>query len=542
MKLVTVAEIRAIEEEANSKGITYSQMMENAAHGLADLIEETAYTETGSGEILALVGSGNNGGDALIALAHLATEGWRARAYLINRKPENDPLVARLRDAKGEVLLASDDPNFETLTGLIGSADVVVDGLLGIGFKPPLRPDMAALMTAVNSAIADLPWPPMVVAVDCPSGIDCDTGEAAAEVIPASLTVCMAAIKKGLLQLPAFELAGELRIADIGLTDEVASWVALRLDVVDDELVADLLPDRPLDAHKGTFGTAAVVAGSLNYTGAPLLAGKAAYRVGAGLVRMAIPGALHGALAGNLLEATWALLPHEMGAVSAAAADVLIKNLDRVTALLIGPGLGTEETTAKFIENLFTGKAAAKKATNRIGFVHASAEKQESKAAALPPLVVDADALRLLAKLENWASLLPAESILTPHPGEMAALTGLEKDVIQQDRLAIALKYAAEWGHIVVLKGAFTVIAAPDGRAALIPVATPALARAGTGDVLAGLIVGLRAQGLDAYDAARVGAWIHAQAGLGAVENVGAEASVLASDVLDAVADVLGSF
>lgn len=536
MKLVTVSEMRAIEQEADANGLTYAKMMENAGRGLAQEIQLLSYSIDGR-EVLALVGSGNNGGDALVALAHLAADEWRTRAYLVRRDPAGDPLVERLQKAGGEILSASDDPNFEKLAAFIETADVVVDGVLGTGFKLPLKPDVAGVLDAANQAIAGLDWPPYVVAVDCPSGIDCDSGEAAPEVIPASLTVCMAAIKRGLLTLPAFDLAGELRVAEIGLADE-KSWEAIRHEVADDELVADLLPDRPSDAHKGTFGTALIAAGSLNYPGAALLAGKAAYRAGAGLVQMAVPAPVQAMMASSLPEATWALLPHEMGSISANAAEGLSKNFERATALLVGPGLGTEEATAKFIENLFKGKSPVRK-TVGIGFVHQKNEQKDADKVGLPPLVVDADGLRLLAKLEKWHELLPAPAILTPHPGEMEALTGLEKDAIQQDRLEMALKFSAEWGHVVVLKGAFTVIAAPDGRATLIPVAHPALARAGSGDVLAGLIVGLRAQELDAYESAVAGAWIHAQAGLLAAEKVGAAASVLAGDILDAVPDAL---
>src|SRR4029453_8784620 len=156
-----------------------------------------------------------------------------------------------------------------------------------------------------------------------------------------------------------------------------------------------------------------------------------------------------------------------------------------------------------------------------------------------PPLIVDADGLKLLAQIKDWHTKLPSTAILTPHPGEMAVLTGLSKEDIQEDRDQIARKYAEEWGHVVVLKGAFTTIAAPDGRLTLIPIASPALARAGTGDVLAGLIVGLRAQGLDAYDAAVAGAWTHAQAGLYAADDLGTATSVMASDVLNSIPDVI---
>lgn len=540
MKLVTVAEMRTIEEEADANGLTYSKMMENAGHGLAQEIQVLAYSTDGR-EILALVGPGNNGGDALVALAHLAADEWRARAYLVRRDPAGDPLVERLQKAGGEILSAADDSNFEKLSAFIGTADVVLDGILGTGFKLPLKPEIAGVLDAVNQAIAGLGWPPYVVAVDCPSGLNCDTGEAAPEVVPASLTVCMAAIKRGLLKLPAFDLAGELCVVDIGLSDE-KGWKAICHEVADDELIADLLPDRPSDAHKGTFGTALIAAGSLNYPGAALLAGKAAYRSGVGLVQMAVPAPVQGMMASNLPEATWSLLPHEMGAISGNAAEILAKNFERASALLVGPGLGTEESTAKFIENLFNkGKPPVRK-TSGIGFIHKENEQKQAERVGLPPLVVDADGLRVLAKIEKWNEFLPALTVLTPHPGEMAALSGLKKDEIQADRLGIALKFAAAWGHIVVLKGAFTVIAAPDGRATMIPVAHPALARAGSGDVLAGLIVGLRAQGVGAYESAVAGAWLHAQAGLLAVEKVGASASVLAGDILDAIPDALSGF
>ena len=187
----------------------------------------------------------------------------------------------------------------------------------------------------------------------------------------------------------------------------------------------------------------------------------------------------------------------------------------------LAPALGLEDTTRDFIANLLNG-AEEKPVHGRMGFVQAEAGKAgSSKPVSLPPMVFDADGLKLLAKLPDWPKLLPAPAILTPHPGEMSVLTGLTIEEIQKDRLIIARKFAQEWGHVVVLKGAFTVIAAPDGRTTTIPVATPALARAGTGDVLAGLITGLRAQGVDAYDAARAGAWIHAQAGLTAAEVPG---------------------
>ena len=542
MKLISVAEMRAIEKEANANGLSFDQMMENAGHNLAHEVMELAYYQDNEEEIqvLGLVGPGNNGGDTLVALSHLAEKGWSARAYLVNRKATGDPLVKRLEDADGEVYQAGEDNGFQQLQAFIETTDVLLDGVLGTGFKLPLKDDVGRVLTAVQGFLAEMDWPPTLVAVDCPSGVDCDSGEAVSQAIPADATVTMAAVKQGLLKLPAYELLGELRIVDIGPLENLKNWQSLQNEVADEALATALLPGRPTDAHKGSFGTALIAAGSLNYTGAPMLAGKAAYRIGAGLVTLAVPAPLHMTLAGHFSEATWVLLPHEMGVISAAAADVLKKNLERATALLVGPGLGLEDTTREFIEKLLTGNAVAKSNGRRIGFTQAESKKEDAKDdKGLPALVFDADGLKLLAKIEDWQILLPRIAVLTPHPGEMSVLTGLPVDEIQHNRLEIARKYAVQWGHVVVLKGAFTVIASPDGQTTTIPVATPALARAGTGDVLAGLIVGLRAQGVDAYDAARLGAWIHAQAGLIAEEALGSSGSVLAGDVLDAVADIV---
>jgi len=539
MKLVTVSEMKAIEKEADAMGLTYGMMMENAGSGVADVILEMDFVEKDEPQALALVGPGNNGGDALVALAHLAAQECAARAYVIGRKVKGDPLVERLRQAGGEIVLASEDESFDMLRAFIETSHVLLDGVLGTGIKLPLKREVAAVLAAAGETISGMDDPPYVVAVDCPSGVDCDTGEAAPEAIPASVTVCMAAVKQGLLKFPAFDLVGELLVADIGLAQNLPSWAEVRHYAADAEMIEAFLPARPDDAHKGTFGTALVTAGSVNYTGAALLAGKAAYRAGAGLVTLAVAAPLHGTLAGQFPEATWIILPHEMGVIAASAADVLARNLDRATALLLGPGFGLEDSTREFLESLLKGGVSARKSAARIGFVREADSTEEKKSTSLPPLVIDADGLKLLAKIDGWSKLLPALSVLTPHPGEMAVLTGLDKTAIQQDRLGTAQQYSAKWGHVVVLKGAFTVIAAPDGRVSIIPVATSALARAGTGDVLAGLIVGLRAQGVEAYEAAVAGAWIHGQAGIGAADRLGNTASVMAGDVLDAIPDVL---
>jgi len=511
MKLVSVSEMKAIEQQADASGLSYAQMMENAGRGLAEMIYDLIGDESGK-EIFGLVGSGNNGGDTLVALAHLARAGWRTRAYCIKRK--TDELAQRLLEAGGEIISAEEDDEFIALATFIESADILLDGLLGTGIKLPLKPEMASVLSVARSSLNTLDNPPFVIAVDCPSGVDCDTGAAADECLAADLTVTMAAVKQGLLRLPAFDLVGELEVVDIGLPDNLPAWTKITRTVPDPGRVAAILPPRPADAHKGTFGAALIVAGSVSYTGAAYLSAKAAYRVGAGLVTLALPEPLYPALAGHLPEVTWIPLPHENGFIARAGALAVTQNLSRATALLIGPGFGLEETTKDFLAKLL-------------------------ETPKVPPLVVDADGLKLLAQIPGWQAKLPAPAVLTPHPGEMSVLTGLSKDEIQSDREAIAGKFAKQWGHVVVLKGAFTVVAAPDGRIAVLPFASAALARAGTGDVLAGLIVGLRAQGVGAYEAALAGAWIHARAGLAALEVAGSAASVLAGDLLDCVGDVM---
>jgi NAD(P)H-hydrate epimerase len=539
VKLVSVAEMKAVEREADANGLTYDMMMENAGDGLAKVVE-SEFKDFKDGGILGLVGSGNNGGDTLVALAKLADSGWPATAYIVRKRPKGDPLIEGLISSNGKVIKITDDDDFNNLKSAINTHSILMDGILGTGIKLPVRGRVADVLALAKKILTQLGDKPKVVAVDCPSGVDCDSGEASPECLEADLTVTMAAVKRGLLKFPANNLIGRLMLVGIGLEYEdkrSKSWQAIIRTVVTPEWVQATMPPRSRDAHKGTFGTAMIVAGSVNYSGAVLLAGKAAYRAGAGLVTLAVPAPLHSALAGHIPEGTWLLLPDEMGVIADNAAEVVLENLDRVTAMLLGPGFGLESETENFLVNLFSSPPRNRR--TEIGFVQAANQGETTGKRELPPLVIDADGLKLLARIPDWQSKLIKPSVLTPHPGEMAVLTGLEISEIQSQRVETAERYAREWGHVVVLKGANTVIAEPGGRTAIIPVASSSLARAGTGDVLAGIITGMRAQGVEAFEAAASGCWIHAHSGLKAAESLGTNTSVLAGDLLRSMVDVI---
>ncbi len=539
MKYVSTAEMFAVEKEADANGLTYEMMMEHAGIGLAEQVAAKC-SDRKDGGVLGLVGSGNNGGDTLVSLAKLVEWGWQATAYIVRERPSDDPLVERLETSGGKILDIKDDPELKMLYSALTEHSILMDGVLGTGIKLPLHGRVKEVLSATKEHLNTLIEKPIVVAVDCPSGVDCDTGEASPDSLAADLTITMAAIKRGLLEFPANDLVGELSLVGIGLEDEdhrSQTWRKIKRLVADSEWIRKTLPYRKRDAHKGTFGTALIVAGSVNYTGAVILAGKAAYRAGVGLVTLGVPAPLHAALAGHIPEATWLLLPHEMGVIDHSAAEVVLDNLDKATAMLLGPGFGMEETTKEFLMDLLTASPHGGKAS--IGFISAVSKIPANEQRKLPPLIIDADGLKLLSKIPDWPNKLPRPAILTPHPGEMSVLTGLDVHEIQKERVETAEKFANVWGHIVVLKGANTVIADPDGMTAVIPVANPALARAGSGDVLAGIITGLRSQGLNAFEAAVSGSWIHAQSGIKTAEILGTTSSVLAGDLLESMIVVI---
>ncbi len=528
-KIATVEQMRALEAAADSYGVSYARMMELAGTAVFETVRARVEALSGA-RVVILAGPGNNGGDGLVAGRLLAEASAIVQLFTLSPRDSGDENLRKALRAGVEVDDCKSDAGRKQFGGVMRGADVFVDALFGTGARLPIKGRAADLLAAAGAALRGREGV-LRVAVDCPSGFDCDSGALDENLLPADVSVTFGAAKVGQFLFPGADALGELVLADIGWPPDLPALAGVDLELASAAQVGAMLPKRLRDAHKGTFGAALVVAGSVNYAGAAYLAAAGAYRVGAGLVTVGAPGGIHSVLATLLPEATWLILPSDMGVISAGGAGVLQDALSRADALLLGPGWGTEKPTAGFLSTLLLEEGAA--GIGRIGFgAERGASTETPGPASLPPTVVDADGLKLLAALPHWPRLLPAPAVLTPHPGEMAHLTGLSKDEIQADRVAVARRFADEWGHVLVLKGAFTVVAAPDGSATLQPFATAALARAGTGDVLAGLITGLLAQGLRAYPAAVAGAFLHGLAGELAATEVGAQASVLARDVL----------
>jgi len=263
MKLASVEQMKALEKQADARGLSYAEMMANAGLGLAKVVHKR-YFKRPTCKVLGLAGSGNNGGDTLVALKHLSNWGWQTQAYLLKDREGKDELITAYLDSGGEIISISEDPQFSRLLKSVLSADYILDGILGTGIQLPLRGDVKKGLIFLSG----LNRLPPVVAVDCPSGVDCDSGSAAPECLPARLTVCMAAVKLGLLKQPALNLAGEIQGVDIGLPDDLPAWQTINHEVIDAGEAAKLLPERPADSHKGTFGTCLVAAGCVNYCGA----------------------------------------------------------------------------------------------------------------------------------------------------------------------------------------------------------------------------------------------------------------------------------
>ncbi|MBN1919870.1 MAG: NAD(P)H-hydrate dehydratase [Anaerolineae bacterium] len=548
--ILSVAAVREWEAAAAATGHSYERMMELAGQGVARAA--LRYGVLKGRRVLVLVGPGNNGGDGLVAARCLAEAGAQVTAYLVAPCKQESKKMLERAEKRGVIIVTREtDPEGVELRRLCARTEVLIDALLGTGAHPPLRSGIATILQDVSTTLAHnderqplraltvppqiAPPQPLIIAVDGPSGMDFDTGAADPLTLKAHISVTFGAPKIGHFHFPAAEFCGDLFVADIGIPESVpppAAWGR----ILTAEVIRDWLPSRPANAHKGIFGRALIVAGSSNYPGAAALAALAAIKAGAGLVTLGIPGALQAAIVPLVPEVTYLSLSNALGAITENAVTDLEETLPNASALLIGPGLGQAPETVTFIQRLLGTRLERRQA----GFTteNTSANRTSRPPAALPPLIVDADGLNILSALPEWPQLLPPGSILTPHPGEMRRLMGQEKAAPEAERQELARQYAEEWGQVVVLKGAFTVIAAPDGRAVISPFANAGLASAGMGDVLAGTIIALRAQGLNAFEAAATGVYLHGLAGELLREQSG-DAGLAASDVARSLPEVL---
>ena len=524
MKLVTVAEMQEMERRA---GVPVSELMENA--GLAVAQEAGLLVgELGERRIVVLVGPGNNGGDGLVAARHLKEWGADVSVYMLKPRGEDDAVFAAVAGQQIPVTLATEDAEggYKRLEEALAGAELVIDALLGTGRVRPIEGALAEVLERLQWARAR-PLAPRLVGVDLPTGLDADTGAVDPHCVAADESVALGWSKVGLHTLPGSQYAGRVEVVEIGIPRELEA--SLQTELMTERWARSALPERPLGAHKGSFGRALVVAGSPQYIGAAYLACMGGLRVGAGLVTLGCAGTVYPILASKLTEATFEPLPDEEGYLSAEAAHAVRQVMAQgYEALLVGPGLGQETYVQAFLRALLPALVARD----------------------LKGLVLDADGLNNLSKVEGWWKELRLPTVVTPHPGELSRLTGLPVEEIGSDRLAVARGYAGEWGVTMVLKGANTVVAAPDGRARLSPFANPGLASGGTGDVLAGAIVGLMAQGpstlrlgsgqagsgqgWEAFEAASLGVYLHGLAGERVRQELGS-AGMVASDLLPAL-------
>ncbi|MYB49861.1 MAG: NAD(P)H-hydrate dehydratase [Dehalococcoidia bacterium] len=504
MKIVTAQQMREIEDRAEAGGVSKDVLMENAGLAVADYIRGQVRNLVGM-TVVVLVGPGNNGGDGLVAARHLDAWGARVTICLCRDNPAHRGKVDFLRGKRVTIIQLDDDDGAGQLRESLQLAQIVLDAILGTGRSRPITGTTGEALELLREVRAANETQ-RLMALDVPTGLDADTGAVDPKTVPSDETLTLGNPKAGLYRFPGAEYAGKIEVLDIGIPNGVDSEIAFEL--MTDDWTGSTLPDRPMSGHKGTFGKVLIVGGSTHYVGAPYLAATAAGRVGAGLVTLAVPQSLQMAIAAKAVEPTYLPLPEESpGVPQADAAGLIAEQAEGYQALLIGPGIGQADSTRELVTRLLLNSGT------------------------FPPLVIDADGLNILASSSEWWNEFSREAILTPHPGEMARLTGLSTKEIQERRVEIAVESAEKWRKIVVLKGAFTVVAYPDGSSRLSPFANPAMATAGTGDVLAGTIAGLLAQGVEPEDAAALGVYLHGLAGERASADLG-DAGMLAVDLL----------
>jgi ADP-dependent NAD(P)H-hydrate dehydratase / NAD(P)H-hydrate epimerase len=496
----------AIEQQ----GVPSLDLMERAGLGVAQAVERLVP----DGPVAVVCGKGNNGGDGLV-VARLLREAGRAVTVLCTAPPGEftgdaaanfallpgeTPVVGALGEWASGTSRADGTP---PIASVLGGAAAIVDALLGTGFEGVPRGAVAEAIEAIDAARRP------VVSVDVPSGVDASTGVVAGVAVRASRTVTFHAAKPGLWIMPGKGCVGALDTLDIGIPRGAPQTAQVGL--IEPAIAAEL-PRRGAASTKFSSGHVVVAGGSRDLTGAPRMAALASARAGAGYVTACLPGSLQAGLAAGLLEVMTRALPDEGGDLLAQGVPVVLRALDRGGALALGPGLGRTEQAQAFARDLAAQAPVA--------------------------LVLDADGLNAHAGRLDALAGRDAPSVLTPHAGELGRLLECDSEQVERHRLDSVRTAAVRTQAVVVLKGDDTLIAEPSGQVAVSQGDSPALATAGTGDVLTGVIAALLAHGLDAFTAACAGVWLHAQAGRRAAQVQGSAEGVIASDVIAALPGV----
>src|SRR5262245_44160869 len=514
MKIVTGAEMQLLDRRTIIEAhIPSAVLMERAGEGIAQHLEEHCGPVRGK-TITILCGKGNNGGDGLVVARLLHRQHARIHVMLLTPvtglSRDSAAMYRRFIRVAGQAAVLR-FRSADQARSIFASSDILVDALLGTGLSSVVTGTYREAIDLINSAGKP------VVAVDIPSGLHADTGAILGRAIRATLTVTCGLPKLGLYVGAGMDQAGTIRIADIGIPPVYMDAIESRILLLTHDGAFQALPERIASAHKGTFGHAGIIAGSVGKTGAAALAAQAALRMGTGLVTVATPSSVNDVLEAKLLEIMTLPLPETQArTLSRSALEQILPFMQTRSAVAIGPGLSTHPETVDLVQSLM-------KHLDR-------------------PSVIDADALNALAGRVALLTECKTPPVLTPHPGEMARLeTGETAQSVNADRIGTARRFAREHGVFLVLKGARTAIARPDGLVAICPTGNPGMATAGTGDVLTGMVVGLLAQGIPSWEAACAATYLHGAAGDLAAQKLG-QTGMIARDVIAYIPDALQSF
>lgn len=511
MYLFTAQEMRDLDRYTiMHTGIPGTVLMENAGRGVAHRIQE--YVRDRKTAVV-LAGSGNNGGDGFVVARYLVNAGWKVflwRWGSVEQMSEETRTFYQVCEnigLKGQKV----DLSFpKELTRHLEEADVVVDALLGTGCQGPLRQPMAELIHLINRKSNGF-----VVAVDLPSGVNTDTGAVETDAVQADLTVALAAPKWCHYLYPGADYCGELVVEEIGIPKSSSGQPTPRTRLNLPAIWESNLTPRSRWSHKGHFGHLLVVGGSRGMTGAVTLAGSAALRTGAGLVTIAVPRGQEPILATKVTEAmVWGWPDNGLSCFTQELPSDWSQQKRKWKTVVVGPGLGRFQGEQSWLERLLLEVTA--------------------------PMVLDADALNILSHDPSVLKQRQGLTVLTPHPGEMARLTKQTVQQVEESRFRIAGEWAITYGVIVVLKGTHTIIAYPDGTQLVNPTGTPALAKGGSGDILAGMLGSFLVQGIPPEQAVPMGVYLHGLAGEKAVSST--EQSVLATEVIASIGPAIHQF